>query len=221
MMEPVWRRLEQELRRELRHTLLESLPYPILVTLAAVAGAIVLHRTYPDATAPERILRDLWWITLGFGVLAGPGTTGITTFRHRIAWYRGLARFAFFLSERRGLVTALERAAMDTPDSVGTPLRTVAFECSAGASPGAVLRTQACPEPLVAAVEASQSETELVERLREEFTRYGTTLTHHLRVLQRTAPAVAATFSGTILFWLVVRVVLPVLTSMVTGVTYE
>ena len=220
-VEPLWRDLEADLQRRTRRIAAGALPYPLIVVAAAAGGAILLNRTYPGLVTGRILLRDLWWAVTGSGIVAVPLIARYRRMRGKILWYHGMARICTGLERGAGLVYAVERAALETPPAMESLLMEFVRECSAGGAPDQALSVRGCPAELVRSFTTTTGEIETARKIRKELGRYAEVLRARFEMLERLAPAVTTAAGGTILLWLVVRVVLPVLAELTTGGLYE
>lgn len=219
-MDQIWADAERERRHATRRLFAEAVPYPTSICIAGGFGALILARTYPGVVETTVILEDLWWALVINGIVALPVIERYRRYRHRILWYQGMAWVCRYLDEPGGLVAAIERAAEATPEPVGSSLAGVAFACSTGIPPARALRDQYCPEQLATRVETGGSEREFAELLRREFRCFAKTIGDRLQTATRVTPAIATALAGVVLLWLVVRVALPILTTVFIGEWY-
>lgn len=216
-MNQIWVETEGDLRRFFRRIIAEALLYPTLVTGAAIAGAIVLSRTYPDTARPIVLLRDLGWVAPVSVLLALHGLEKLRQFHTHQGWYRAFALIAHKLQENCGIVHALEYASHESPEPFRTLLRESALECSGGTGPVAPLQHRGCPPELRLCVTESRNEKDLGERLGELFRTRREEIRGKIAPAERFAPALGVLAAGAVVLWMVIRLVLPVLETLYTG----
>ena len=220
-MDPIWLESDRQIRRTRQRLVAEALLYPAAILVAATLGAVAITHTYRGVIDPGAVVRDLWWAATATMMLTGSVVNRYRNVTYHRQWYRALARVCAHLDRRKGLVGALERAAAATAGPPGPALTSAAYDCSGGTPAGHALRLRHCTARLVAQIEASNCEADLVRRLRREFQRDAERTTRRLRVLERFAPPVTTTGAGIVVLWMVVRFVLPVITAIMTGGMYE
>ncbi len=215
-----WKEFERDLRTELRRIVLAAVPYPIALVSLSAAGAVLLQRMYPAPTLVGTILGDMWWFLLGAIVVASALWQPLQRRRMDLDWYRAAAQLSELLHRKRGLASAMYGVVRNGPRRVRPVMERALSRHHEGSYPEGALQEGGCPGGITGTFRCSSSEAELQRALDREVRRYGTRVRWELTQAARVAPSVGIAVAGIFLFWILLRIVLPVLTGMLRWEMY-
>lgn len=209
-----WNQFERELRREKRRIVATAIPYPALLLVLAAAGALVLYRAYPLEATTAAMMKDLQWIVPGAVLGAAAALGPVQRWHDTLQWYRTVAALQEQLAKGSGLSRSMAVLSRGAPGRMGHAWHRAVQRQRAGYFPERALEHHGCPRPIVQAFARSTSEEELAHHLGNALCQYSRRTVNQLGEAARFAPSCGVAAAGVVLLWVLIRVVVPVLTSM-------